>query len=222
MGTERISTVIGAVVLAIAAMVGASAAQTCDDIFADPTKAPSISEAYNKAFEAQGASGRKTIKLGDTVTIKGDNLTRMFTGACENRTVVLYLDGWQMKGLTRAPQSDPNEGAVHFTLKRTSDATEAWTRILGSPLSQDGEVEVSMGFENGFALKSTKPDETEMTFTIVPMDRFVLWLLLFVLLAGVFLYFACYTNIIRDPGPVVTQSHGLFSLSRMQGHGGSS
>ncbi len=219
MRTASFRAVFGAALLTIAAgMAGGAAAQSCSVDFAGPT-APTVSSAYNAAFADNpvGTEGRDTIELGDTVTIKGDNLAQMFTEACANRPVVLYLNGWPMKGLTRAPQSDPEEGAVHFTLKRTSDAAEAWTRILGSPLSQEDKVDISMGFADGFALKSTKPDATRLAFTIVPMKWFLLWLLIFAAMLAVFIRYACFTNIIRDPGPAVTQSRGLFSLSRLQG-----
>lgn len=191
--------------------------QSCDAIF-EGNAVPTVSDAYNDAYRATpNASGSKIIELGDIVTIKGKNLAQMFTGPCASRTVVLFLNDQPMKGVVRDPPSDPNLNLVHFTLIRTEEANAAWVPILGSPLSHGHQVDVSMGFQDGFALKSTNPRATRLTFSVVPRGWFALWAAIFVVMIAVFIYFAACTNIIRDPGPVSVGTLGIFSLSRLQG-----
>lgn len=174
-----------------------------------------------KSPEAKGNSDQNsdmnTVALGDTVSIAGKHLDLLFEKPCDKKTVVLFLNGRPMKGVVRDPLSNPKKEPLHFTLKRTGGANEAWIDILGSPLSRDHHVDVSIGFEDAFALASTDPAATRLTFDVIPALWFLLWLFFF---AGLILVFGCYaicTNIIRDPGPVESGSLGVFSLSRLQG-----
>lgn len=159
----------------------------------------------------------KTIELGDVVVIDGTNLEKMFAGGCEKRIVVLFLNNRPMKGLVRSPPSDPKGKLLYFTLTRGEEARAAWTSILGSPLTKDHHVDVSIGFEDGFALKSTDAKATKLTFNVVPMGWFIGWAVFVAAMLGLFVWLTNRSNIIRDPSPVLDDTLGTYSLSRLQG-----
>jgi hypothetical protein len=204
---------------------------SCDDIF-NGKDAPTVSVAYNEAVyraklgkdpnkltDAQintAKSTANTIALGNVVTVEGTSLNKLFEKPCDKKVVVLFLNGLAM-GLTPEPTSNPKENIFHFTLKRADDAHAAWTSIMGSPLSESDKVSVSMGFKDGFAVSSASATATSLTFNMVPMGRFLLWLLFLAGMIAVFLYYTTCSDIIRDPGPVSVGTLGLFSLSRLQG-----
>lgn len=227
--------------LALAAIVAfaviqavTAGAQTCDAIFTGAGDAPSVSNAYNETTyqKALAKSGKpvladadrnaaikaaKTIELGDVVAVDGANLGKMFTGECAKKTVVLFLNNRPMKGVTRNPPSDPKATPIYFTLTRTDEARDAWTAVLGSPLTKDHNVNVSIGFDDGFALKPTDPLATKLLFNVVPMVLFVGWAVFILAMLGLFIWLAARSNIIRDPSPVLDDTLGTFSLSRLQG-----
>ncbi|MEP7030477.1 MAG: hypothetical protein ABI830_06050, partial [Pseudolabrys sp.] len=216
----------------------ANAADTpaaCDTAFSGDA-APIVSNAYNyTAYQANlpkngpatlteadkntAVNAAKTVALGNIVAIEGANLGKLFAGECAKKTVVLFLNKSPMKGLVRNPPSNPNDKdtPLYFTLTRTSEAREAWTSILGSPLTKDHNVDVSIGFDDGFALKSTDQNATKLIFDVVPTGWFRGWAVLVVSMLGLFVWFAAYSNIIRDPSPVLDNTLGTFSLSRLQG-----
>ena len=230
--------VLSAATIGLAVQARAAETPSCADVIKQAP--PTIVAAYNQAHysaaykerfgdnkdpespaakkaDAGAIEDANTIALGDIVTIRGNNIAGMFGEACATRTVVLFLNGRPMKGVVLDPPTDTSQNRVHFKLKRTDKSEAAWTEILGSPLTRSHEVEVSLGFEDGYALKSTNPKLTTLTFAVVPKWPFLLWLLFFIGLLLVFGYYTVCTNIIRDPGPVSATSLGLFSLSRLQG-----
>ena len=236
MGIARIRTwlAIAAAVVAFGTnqVIAADAPAACDTIFAG-TDFPTVSNAYsfttyNKlaklppdklpdADKNAAIAAAKTIELGNIVAVDGVNLAKMFAGECAKKTVVLFLNNHPMKGLVRNPPSDPKATPIYFTLTRTDQARDAWTSILGSPLTKDHHVDVSIGFDDGFALKSTDQQATKLVFDVVPTGLFFGWAVFIAAMFVLFVWLASCSNIIRDPSPVLNDTLGTFSLSRLQG-----
>jgi hypothetical protein len=211
-------------VATIAAVIGsgpALAADTqtpppCDAIFSGAS-APTVTTAYNESFKADPKSAEaSTIQLGDTITIKGENLDKLFEGPCAKKTVVLFLNGLPLSGLTPNPPTNPKDSSFHFTLRRTDAARDTWVAILGSPLSKSGDVEVSMGFADGFPLNATDAHLPVLHFKALS-KLWLLWALGFLVVFGLFIYLVRCSNILRDPAPLAANSLGTYSLSRLQG-----
>ncbi|MBI4365394.1 MAG: hypothetical protein HY543_01095 [Deltaproteobacteria bacterium] len=209
-------------VAATAAAIGsgpafaADPAPTCDDIFSGAS-APVVTKAYEYRHKKDPDSAEaKSVHLGSVITIEGTNLNKLFEGLCAKRGVVLYINGLPMPGLTIKPPTNPKESSFNFTLRRADSVRDAWVPVLGSPLSNSGDISVSMGFKDGFAVNTADADATTLHFDIVPPWWF-LWAIVFFAVLGLFIYFARRSNIIRDPSPVLDDTPGTYSLSRLQG-----
>ena len=175
---------------------------TCDDIFAGAS-APTVTKAYDYRHKKDPDSAEaKSVNLDSVITIEGDNLNKLFEGACAKRGVVLFINGLPMPGLTIKPPSNPKDRFFNFTLRRADSARDAWVPVLGSPLSNSGDVNVSMGFKDGFAVNSADAEATTLHFHVVPPWWF-LWALGFLIVLGLFIYLAHSSNIMRDPSPVL-------------------
>jgi hypothetical protein len=192
------------------------AVQTCDAIFSG-NAVPTVSTAYNESYKADPKSAEaQIVQLGNTITILGVNLDKLFEGPCAKKTVVLFLNGLPLAGLTPNPPTNPKDSSFHFTLRRTDAAHDAWVAILGSPLSKSGDVEVSMGLADGFALNATDGKLPVLHFKALSPWWF-LWTVAFLIVFGLFIYLVHCSNIIRDPSPIAVNTLGTYSLSRLQG-----
>jgi hypothetical protein len=237
LGIVRRCAVVAAAILGGVLGSGLAWADTpppaCDTIFTG-IAGPTVNSAYNYAAyrakidqidpakvspadKANAIKAAKTIKLDDIVAIDGTGLEKMFAGECAKKTVVLFLNNRPMKGLVRNPPSDPKDSVLYFQLTRSNEAREAWTSILGSPLTKDHLVDVSIGFEDGFALKTNDPKATRLTFDVVPTALFAGWAIFVAIMLGAFIRLAKRSNIIRDASPVLDDTLGTYSLSRLQG-----
>ena len=237
---SAIVTIVAGFAIAGGAAAAADApAPTCDQIIA--ANPPTIDVAYAAAAYSEPpaeqlkqatdqqkdqlragarlAAWRATqaIQLGTVVSIHGTNLDKLFSPSCSGKSVVLYLNGLPMTGLTPQPRINPAENIVQFTLSRNDQARINWSSILGSPMTSNDNVAVSLGFADGYPLPSANPAATTLPFKVIPVGWFLLWAVFFLILLAVFLYYTSCTNIIRDPSPASAGSLGLFSLSRLQG-----
>jgi hypothetical protein len=149
--------------------------------------------------------------LGDRIEIPVDGLT-----ADANCTsFVLCLDGFQIRGLK--PEccriDSAGKGWVEFVLRRTSDSTEAWNQLLGSPSQSSKSVEVTLAKSDG------KPVTGSATLSLRVYEPTLLFvvLLLFVFLLALFLWLAAKSDVLRDVGPQPpAPARQPFSLARCQ------
>lgn len=199
-----------------AAAVPAAPAQTCDAIISG-AGAPTITKAYDYRYAATpDADAAKAVHLGSVITIEGTAFEKLFTGACAKRPVVLFINGLPMTGLSPNPPTNPSGKSINFTLRRADSVRDAWVPVLGSPLTNSGKISVSVGFKDGFPLSATDSEAVKLRFNVVPPYWFF-WAVLFMVMIGLFFYFSRNSNIIRDPSPVLDQTLGTYSLSRLQG-----
>lgn len=216
--------------LLVAAPQGAWAADppaTCDLTDSPPT----VTTAYNKADydafrAAETARGlphdttaalkaAAVIALGDVITVTGENFAKFFAEPCAAKSVVLFLNGLPMTGITPKPPSNPAAKKLNFTLNRASASLATWLPILSRPAGAR-PVTVSVGFADGFAMSGTAGTLPVLNFSIVPTGRLIAWAAIFVALAALFLGLAKRTNIVRDPTPANPGARGTYSLSRSQ------
>lgn len=207
----RFYAAIGAAVLST---TGLAFADACDD--AVHASKPVVTEAANKL--ASTADGKLKIQLGDIVAVKGERLEKLFDKACENRSVILFLNNWPLPDVTPLPPADPALGELNFKLvnKRHADGTDPWQPILGSPGLTGLPVTVSIGLDKGFALPPKGPNLPKLTLTVLPPGWLIAWLAIFVAMLFVFIGLARNTTMLRDSAPS-TSSMGPYSLARTQG-----
>jgi len=158
------------------------------------------------------------IELGDVLAVKLSDVSKLSDKACEGRKIVLFLDGRPIKGLTPFPPTDPSQNELLFVL-RTNTAPDSWNHVLGQPTLAHRFVTVSVGFENLFPLRGTGGTLPRMELDVVPTCWLVIWLILFLIMMGGFLYCAWRSNIIRDGNPTggTWASRGTYSLAKTQG-----
>ena len=219
----RGSTFIIALVLCMLAWANRGQAQTSCNV-ADAT----IDDAYKVVADAPLVRGQKpappgdlkTVQLGDMIAVKATNLSKLYDPACQNKTVVLFLNDQPIKSLTPYPPTNPADNVVNFVLSPTDASKQAWTAILGWPGLDPRDVKVSIGFEDQFPLKATKGNLPILHLVIIPCAWFLLWFAIFVVMIVLFFTRARQTTMIRDGNPVVPDiagALGTYSLAKTQG-----
>lgn len=145
--------------------------------------------------------------------------------------LVPFLDDVPLKGIhpeqswPEPPDSDsaisPQTHYLRFTLRRTDDSKDAWTKILNRPHFTKA-MKVSVGFENGeeiptWVLPTATDSVNQFEFTLIPPLRFWLGVVLILGAFLVFVYLARWTDIIRDiSAPLRPDKRWPYSLARSQ------
>jgi len=200
------------------------ASPNCNDVAAVAT----IDDAYKVVSERPSQAGEKpgakpdlkTVQLQDVIAVKVANLEKLYDRACQNKTIVLFLNGHPIKSLTPYPPANPGDKVLNFVLSRTEASKSAWTAILGRPSFDTRDIEVSVGFEDQFPLKPTGAKLPLLNLDIIPTSWFILWCLIFVGMVVLFFISARRSNIIRDGNPIADDApdiSGTYSLSKSQG-----
>jgi len=156
----------------------------------------------------------RDVELGDVIVVEGNNFdTLLNQAACEHKNVVLYLDDRPLRDVTAHPPTDLAKQSLRFTLKRTENARDVWTYLLGKPALARRPTNVSIGIEDGFAIKSS----SFVNLQVIPPLWFAFWVILFILLVIGFLVLAIKSNLLRDsvPSPGGGENRP-YSLARTQ------
>jgi hypothetical protein len=196
------------------------ASPNCNDIAAAAT----VDDAYKVVPQESLRSGQvkpdvKTVQLQDIIAVKVANLEKLYDKACQDKTIVLFLNNYPIKSLTPYPPTNPSDKVLTFVLSRTDASKPAWTKILGRPSFDTREMEVSVGFEDQFPLKPTRAKLPRLNLDIIPSGWFALWCVIFLGMLIIFFISARKSNIIRDGSPIVVDVPGLpgiYSLSKSQ------
>jgi Skp family chaperone for outer membrane proteins len=193
-----------------------TATQTINDGIATSAPVPcspanaKVTDAYKEVNVSQGAmrqdgagtrpkntDRRKEVELEDVITVEVENLPSLLAEArCLNRDVVLYLDERPLKNATVHPPVNA-DSILRFPLKRTEDARDVWTYVLGKPAWESRPTKVSVGLEDKFAI----PSESTIDLKVLPRGWFFFWLILFVSILVGFLLMAFKTDLLRDAVP---------------------
>jgi hypothetical protein len=201
-----------------------AASSNCNEVAAMAT----IDDVYKVVPERPSPAGQKpgakpdlkTVQLQDVIAVKVANLEKLYDSACQNKTIVLFLNSHPLKSLTPYPPTNPGDKVLNFVLSRTEASKPGWTTILGRPSFDTRDIEVSVGFEDQFPLKPTSAKLPHLNLDIIPTGWFILWCFIFVGMVVLFFISARRSNIIRDGNPIaddVPGVSGTYSLSKSQG-----
>jgi len=219
-----------AMLLGVPSVAGAASLQNPDD---GPPKVPSLATVrvtgvYLPGGGAQPAGAPVRAGIRDILVLKVANLDSLVrhakclsakdvaVPACGKRSIVLYLDGREMRGLE--PESGvslPDEGRLQFHLMRIIDSVnnETWADLLGGP-GLKGEdfyyrpAAVSVGLKEGYPLP-TAVDETRFELIRLHRTWFIGSSIVFLVVLAALVWLAMYTGLLRDVGPEPT---GMVSM----------
>jgi hypothetical protein len=138
-------------------------------------------------------------------------LTRLL-GCSDRRGLILFLAGRPMPGLTAYPPTDPARNKIVFRLERTEENAKEWTYLLGRPSLGTVDVNVSVGFNDSYAI----PSSETVKFRAIPVGWSMSWLGIMVVFGLVVLWAARRTGMLRDSGIVDGGKPPMFSLGRVQ------
>ena len=145
--------------------------------------------------------GNPRVELGDVIDLHVVGLDKVLEEiACrlkqenKEKKLVLFLGGVAIKGSVGTLPGTPDVGRIRYTLTRTSDSKDAWTRILGHPGFDNLTVAVSVGFEDQYPFNST----AKVDFRTLPRCESAIAAVLFFVLLGLFVYLVRKSNILRD------------------------
>jgi len=208
-----------------AAIPGSASAQvTCNDVAAAAT----VDDAYKVVVERPLDPNQapppkpdlKSVQLQNVIAVKVSNLEKLYDKPCQNKPIVLFLNGHPIKSLTPYPPTNPADKTLQFVLSRTEESKSVWSTILGRPTFERRDIEVSVGFEDQFPLKPTAGKLPVLKLDIIPTGWFALWLLIFAGMVALFFISAQRSSIIRDGNPIAADVPGIkgtYSLSKTQG-----
>jgi hypothetical protein len=216
--------VAGSAVTTSQSALAEPASPNCNDVAAAAT----VDDAYKVVPARPLRSGQKpavkpdikTVQLQDVVAVKVTNLERLYDKTCQEKTIVLFLNGHPIKSLTPYPPANPGDKILNFVLNRTEASKLSWTTILGRPNFDTREIEVSVGFEDQFPLKPTSAKLPHLSLDIIPFGWFMFWCVIFLGMIALFFITARRSNMIRDGSPIagdVPGVSGTYSLSKSQG-----
>jgi hypothetical protein len=216
--------IVGFASTASRSILAEGASPNCNEVAAMAT----IDDAYKVVPERSAPASQKpaqkpdlkTVQLQDVIAVKVANLEKLYDGACQNKTIVLFLNGHPIKSLTPYPPTNPGDKVLNFVLSRTEASKAAWTTILGRPSFDFRDVDVSVGFEDQSPLKPTSGKLPHLNLDIIPTGWFILWCSIFVGMVVLFFVTARRSNIIRDGNPIADDAPGVsgtYSLSKSQG-----
>ena len=180
--------------------IGIEAAASAAENPVAPLKVAKVS-GYPVPEQKEGEQAILEVGLGDRIAVTVTNLSQHEKDAAPPLSkLILYLDGYPLKGLNPLTVNAPKDLLV-FKLERGS--AENWSILLGRPHSYVRDVRVGIGTDN------TEFDHDDA----VPIDRAQIrlrifypnWLigcsLGFLALLGLFLWLANSSDIVRDSSP---------------------
>jgi hypothetical protein len=209
-----------------------------------PTGAPSTSDQKDAATDPKAPQSPRitAVSLEDVIEVKVSNLAELYK-ACTTSRIVLFLNDYPIKSLTPSPPTGPGTERLRFKLSvsdssrrssdsadaanKANDARQSWTPVLGQPGFSPRHVVVSVGPEDGYAAPSDTKNTT-LDLDIIRNRWLAIWGVIFLVMLGAFLFFALWTNIIRDANPVPGSpnadspsvpraQYGPYSLAKTQG-----
>jgi hypothetical protein len=133
--------------------------------------------------------------LGDRLSVHVQNFDKLLEktgGACSG--IVLFIDGIPIRGL-RPESCDQANGHVRYLLRRTEQANDTWSILLGQPHHYAKDVSISIGTNDQFSIESTVT-----VFQLVVIPREPLWgfIGISVALFALFVWLSIRTGMIRS------------------------
>ncbi len=220
---------IGAIVLSAVALP-ARAQNDCpapSDILVQSAQkypAPKLAETATDKQKSEAA----VVELGETIELTIKGLDKLLADAdCRKskglpkRTLVLFLSGQAMKGLTGYVPQPPAAEKMRFDLANTDESKAAWALVLARPWTRDRDLDVSAGYEDSYPFNSN----ATVPLRRLPIVWAVLGCLFMLLLIGAFIALLWFTDMCREGRPAVPSdvvpptppsAYGPYSLSKVQ------
>jgi len=168
------------------------------------------------------------VELGDTIELTIKGLDKLQADAdCRKskglpkRTLVLFLGGQVMKGLTGYPPQPPAAEKMRFGLVHTDESKSAWALVLAKPWARDRDLDVSAGYEDSAPFNSS----ATVPFRKLPIVWAVLGCLFMLALIALFIGLLLRTDVCREGRPAIPSdvvppttptAYGPYSLSKVQ------
>lgn len=197
------------------ALIGIEAAASAAESPAPPLKVAKVSR-YPVPEQKEGEQALLEVGLGDRIAVTVTNLNQHEKDAAPPLSkLILYLDGYPLKGLTPVTVNAPKDLLV-FKLDRGT--AENWSILLGRPHSHARDVRVGIGTDNTEFDHDDAVDRAQIRLRIFYPYWLIGCSLVFVALLGLFLWFAISSDIVRDSSPPEPPAgkRRPFSLGRCQ------
>ncbi len=165
-----------------------------------------------------GKPGELEVQLEDEIAVEVKGLSQL--NACalaENKEIVLFLNSRRFSAAVPIAQ-DEAENLLRYELlvRPPVDGAEPdpWKHILGRPRLGVRKMDVSVGLEDGSAIRS----DASLLIDPIPNRWFFLWLAIFVGLGGLFAWYIRNTTILRNgiTDADAPDFKGSYSLARTQ------
>jgi hypothetical protein len=196
------------------------AQQSCRDATKDVLVQDAFRLERNQEPEQAKSPPVRTVELENKIAVEvTPSLKALYELPCNKDKIVLFLDGRALKSV-KPIAPNPDGRFLTFELRPTEDSRQAWHAILGRPDFGFRDVKVSVGFEDEFPLKGVGSRLPELKLEVIPLKRFVVWCLAFVVMVLVFLGLVHRTSVIRNrlpPADGKASAKGTYSLSKSQG-----
>jgi hypothetical protein len=197
-------------------LIGIEAASAAENPAA-PLKVTKVSS-YPVPEQKEGEQAILEVGLGDRIAVTVTNLNQHEKDAAPPLSkLILYLDGYPLKGLNPVTVNAPKDLLV-FKLDRGT--AENWSILLGRPHSHVRDVRVGIGTDNTeFDHDDAVPiDRAQIRLRIFYRNWLIACSLGFLALLGLFLWFAISSDIVRDSSPPEPPAgkRRPFSLGRCQ------
>lgn len=165
-----------------------------------PAAAPvgplAITRLYVNKKPVDGA--RAELALGENLEIEVDGVSSLVKVALEKSLPIgLFLDGEFLKGVVG--HNPPGTSLVSFTLNRTAENKEVWSKALGRPGISAREARLAVGFEDR-SMITTQGSWTLQVSLFHTWINFLLFIPIAIIILSAF-YFGRRTSLLRDFSP---------------------
>lgn len=157
--------------------------------------------------------------IGEKITIEVNCLSKAINQGKDKfdpTKLILYFDGYPLEGVY--PDAvDSIRDVLIFTPVRNEDNKNKWTALIGSPKSYFLPIKVSVGFKDQSALPIDEAQQ-HFQFIVLRQNWFIGGLCALLLMAGLFIWLAKTSNIIRDSNPPLPEpgKKKPYSLAKLQ------
>ncbi len=164
-----------------------------------------------------GVSG--DLALFNTISVTVANLPLLLKAAGNDYSkIVLYVDGFPLKGITPRPGEDNN---LKFDLKRTDndDTKKSWNSLLGRPtlpLPKQKKVSVTVGVLNQPPVDTDYKDDKKFPMTVINVYGYWIFAAALVLFLVLFIRWARHSDVLRVGPRLADGQLQRYSLGRCQ------
>ena len=186
----------------------------------NPKNTPSGANADLGSVKVTRVSGDKALALFNSITVGVDNLPALLKAAGNDYSkIILYLDGYPLKGITPRPGDGSNE--LKFDLKRTDneDTKKSWNSLLGRPslpIPRDRPVSVTVGVQGQPPVETEYKDNNKVQMIVIHEYAYWIFVAALVLFLVLLIRWARNSEVLRVGPRLADGSLQRHSLGRCQ------